>query len=61
MWLFGWYVKGLYGFFTESNKINYGEVAESSVICKNNFGLLLPLYDMTVLLIISLLEGTEIY
>lgn len=60
MRLFGLHVKDLYRFFTESNKIN-DEVADSSIICKNNFGLLLPSYDVTVLLIISLLEGAEIY
>lgn len=48
-------------FFTERNKRNDGKIAYSSIIYKNSLGLLVPSYDVTMLLIISFLEGTEIY
>lgn len=61
MWSFGLYVKDLFRFFTERNKRNDGKIAYSSIIYKNSLGLLVPSYDVTMLLIISFLEGTEIY
>lgn len=54
-------VKDLFRFFTERNKKNDGKLADSSIIYEKIFGLLLPSYDVTVLLITSFLEGSENY
>lgn len=59
MWPIGLRIKDLLRLFTERGKTNSGKIADFSIMHMRNFELLLP--SVTVLLILSFLEGTERY